>query len=108
MEDRIEIPTSERDSSATGQPTRRLRTVSMFAFVVVAIIALTMSDAERNGIDPNPGGDEIAPPPTVEGDGTRPPLNSLALPGSGSVTAILELEGELVAIAAGDFWGSSI
>ncbi|MDH3248399.1 MAG: hypothetical protein OEQ47_05530 [Acidimicrobiia bacterium] len=80
----------------------------MFAFVVVAIIALTMSDAERNGIDPNPGGDEIAPPPTVEGDGTRPPLNSLALPGSGSVTAILELEGELVAIAAGDFWGSSI
>ncbi|HEY5650995.1 MAG TPA: hypothetical protein VIW46_06065, partial [Acidimicrobiia bacterium] len=67
-----------------------------------------MSDVERSGTDPNPVGDEIAPPPTVEGEGTRPPLNSFALPGSGSVTAILELDGELVAIAAGDFWGSSV
>ena len=78
------------------------------ALTVIVIAVLTMSDVGGDRSDPRVIDDEIAPPPTVEGDGSRAALNSFPLPGSGTVTSILELDGELVVIAAGDFWGSSV
>lgn len=64
--------------------------------------------ADGGGSDAIGGDGEIAPPPTVESDTTRPALNSFRLPGTGTVTSIVEVGGDLVAVAAGDHWGSSI
>ena len=108
MDDRIEIPTSEPDSSPVPGSWYRRWTLPISVLAFLSVLGFSLGGAGGDGSDPIEGEGEIAPPPTVEGDGTRPALNSSSFPGAGTVTAILELDGELVAVAAGDHWGSSI
>lgn len=108
VDHRIEIPTSEPDRSPNRKPSFGFRTIAVVSLAAALILVLTLSEFGGSGSDPTGADGEIAPPATVPGEDTRPPLNAIALPGTGTVTAIVELDGNVVAIAAGDHWGSSV
>ncbi len=105
--DRITIPTS--DSQGSSGPRRAslgrvLGLLGAAALVGVFVAALGGQDTPTSDVAAVEDG--VAAPPIVER--VERPLDSAVFPGTGSVTAVVEVDGALLAAVSGDFWGTSI
>lgn len=108
MGDRISIPTSDSRDSIRRPNGSVGRVLGLIGAVLVALLLFAaLGDRDAETADVVSVEDQVAPPPAV--DEIERPLDSVVFPGTGSVTAVTELDGDLIAAQLSDsFLGTAI